>query len=88
MVFPESDYDNDAFGYSNGQYTFTHNAFGADMFRYSANFGQNWTQWQNWEDTTTIDPKAFDDNFWEGQHIMVQCTSAVSFQTDQLSNYP
>ena len=75
MVFPQNDYDNDAFGFSNGQYTFTHSAFGADMFRYSWNFGQNWTQWQNWEDTTTIDASVFDDkaNFWEGQHIMVQC---------------
>ena len=73
MVYPNSDYDNDAFGYNNGQYTFTHQAFGADKFRYSTNFGQNWTEWRNWEDTTTIDEKEFEGNFWEGQHIMVQC---------------
>lgn len=73
MVFPESDYDNAAFGFSNGQYTFTHSALGADMLRYSANFGQNWTAWRNWEDTTTIDESDFDNNFWDGQHIMVQC---------------
>lgn len=77
MVFPDNEYDNTAFGFSNGQYTYTHNAFGADKFRYSWNFGQNWTQWQDWEDTTSIDASVFDNpaNFWEGQHIMVQCKS-------------
>ncbi|KII88464.1 glycosyltransferase family 5 protein [Plicaturopsis crispa FD-325 SS-3] len=80
MVFPEADYDNDAFGYSNGQYTFTHKAFGADMFRYSWNFGQNWTTWKNWEDVTTIDSNVFDDSalFWTGQHIMVQYWSQAT----------
>lgn len=77
MVFPNADYNNDAFGYSGGQYTYTHSALGADMFRYSWNFGQNWTQWTNYEATTTMDASLFDnsDNFWEGQHIMVQCMS-------------
>lgn len=75
MVFPASEYDNSAFGFSNGQYTFTHKALGADMFRYSWNFGQNWTTWTNWEDTTNIDAGVFDnsDLFWPGHHIMVQC---------------
>ena len=75
MVFPESDYDTESFAFSNGQYTFTHQAFGADLFRYSTNFGQNWTQWQNWQDTTTIDAAEFegDGMFWQGQHLMVQC---------------
>ncbi|GJE90808.1 apha amylase catalytic domain and glycogen synthase DULL1-like domain-containing protein [Phanerochaete sordida] len=78
MVFPDSDFDNEAFGYSNGQYTFTHNALGADQFRYSTNFGQNWTEWRNWEDTTTIASSEFDGNFWDGQHIMVQYWSALA----------
>lgn len=78
MVFPENDYDTDgSFTFSNRNYTFQHRAFGADMFRYSWNFGRNWTQWKNWEDTTTIDPSLFNtpDNFWSGQHLMVQCAS-------------
>lgn len=76
MVFPESDYDNDAFSYSNGEYTFTHQAYGADMFRYSTNFGQNWTSWQQWEDVTSIAGAEFSGSgmFWEGEHIMMQCT--------------
>ncbi|EKM55582.1 glycosyltransferase family 5 protein [Phanerochaete carnosa HHB-10118-sp] len=78
MVFPESDYDNAALSSSNGQYTFTHNALGADMLRYSTNFGQNWTAWRDWEDTTTIDASEFDGNFWDGQHVMVQYWSALA----------
>ncbi|KAN0123743.1 glycosyltransferase [Russula decolorans] len=80
MVFPESDYDNDAFGFSNGQYTFSHTAYGADSFRYSWNFGRNWTQWKSWEDTTYIDAGVFDtpDNFWQGQHILVQYWSSFA----------
>lgn len=76
MIFPENEYDtNSSFGFSNGQYTFAHKAYGADMFRYSWNFGQNWTAWANWEDTTTISKDVFQnsDNFWDGDHIMVQC---------------
>ncbi|OCH94959.1 glycoside hydrolase family 13 and glycosyltransferase family 5 domain-containing protein [Obba rivulosa] len=74
MVFPESDYDNDAFGFSDGQYTFTHSAFGADMLRYSWNYGQNWSDWRQWEPVTSINASVFDDSdiFWQGQHIMVQ----------------
>ncbi|KAI0302169.1 modular protein with glycoside hydrolase family 13 and glycosyltransferase family 5 domains [Russula brevipes] len=74
MVFPESDYDSSAFGFSNGQYTFSHKAYGADSFRYSWNFGRNWTDWKNWEDTTFINSSVFDsqDDFWPGQHILVQ----------------
>jgi alpha-1,3-glucan synthase len=81
IVFPGSDYDNSAFGFSNGQYTFSHKAYGADSFRYSWNFGRNWTQWKSWEDTTFIDSSVFDnpDNFWPGQHILVQCKFVIAF---------
>ncbi|KAJ8584921.1 glycoside hydrolase family 13/glycosyltransferase family 5 protein [Rhizopogon salebrosus TDB-379] len=80
MVFPDSDYDNGAFGYSDGQYTFTHQAYGADMFRYSGNYGQSWTNWTSWENVTTIPSDILTnvDNWWEGQHIMMQYWSAVA----------
>jgi alpha-1,3-glucan synthase len=85
MVFPENDYDNDSsFGFSNNQYTFAHKAYGADMFRYSWNFGQNWTQWANWEDTTIISQSVFQgsDKFWDGDHIMVQCQLLVLLHSE------
>ncbi|EIN07319.1 modular protein with glycoside hydrolase family 13 and glycosyltransferase family 5 domains [Punctularia strigosozonata HHB-11173 SS5] len=80
MVFPNSDYNNTAFTYSNGQYFFEHTAYGADMFRYSWNFGMNWTDWASWEDTTTIDKEVFSSssNFWDGDHIMVQYWSQAA----------
>ena len=75
MVFPDSDYDGSALSVSGGTYTFTHQAFGADKFRYSANFGQNWTDWQPFEATSTLQASLFQDkaNFWKGDHVMVQC---------------
>jgi alpha-1,3-glucan synthase len=76
MVFTENDYDtNSSFTLTGDSYTFTHRAYGADMFRYSWNFGQNWTDWANWEDVTTINKSVFQDTdlFWEGNHIQVQC---------------
>ncbi len=75
MVFPENDYNNSALTNSDGKFQFTHTAYGADMFRYSWNYGQNWTNWTNWEDTTTIDTSKFEGTkmFWDGNHIMVQC---------------
>ena len=75
MIFPKNDYDDASFGFDNGEYTFTHRAKGADLFRYSWNFGKNYSQWTAWENVTHIPKSSFEnsDNWWEGQHIMVQC---------------
>jgi alpha-1,3-glucan synthase len=81
MVFQSADYDNDAFGYSDGSYTFTHKALGADKFRYTWNYGKNWTDWAPYEDVTTIPGSLFvptPDMFWEGQHLIVQYWSEVA----------
>ncbi|KAF8625783.1 hypothetical protein AX15_005173 [Amanita polypyramis BW_CC] len=84
MVFPENDYDTSGvFTFSNDQYSFTHKALGADKFRYSWNFGRNWTDWQNWEDTTVISQSIFQgsDLFWSGDHIMVQYWNQATLST-------
>lgn len=90
MVFPESDYNSSAFGFSNGQYTFSHGAFGADSFRYSVNFGYNWTEWKFWEDTTFIDASVFEgpEYFWQGQHIMVQCEYRLAIIRAYTEQFP
>jgi alpha-1,3-glucan synthase len=82
MVFPEADYDADALAVSDGKYTYTHNALGADKFRYTWNFGKNWTTWTDYEDTTSIDSALFkgEECFWEGDHIIVQCASDSSLR--------
>ncbi|KIO16968.1 hypothetical protein M407DRAFT_12567, partial [Tulasnella calospora MUT 4182] len=62
------DYDSTAFTYASNQFTFTHKAFGAEMFRYSWNFGENWTDWTAIEAVTTIPETTFDHDdtmFWE-----------------------
>lgn len=76
MVFPNNDQDDASFGFDNGEYTFTHQAKGADLFRYSWNFGQNYSQWTAYENVTHISRNVFETsaNFWKGQHIIVQCT--------------
>jgi len=75
MVFPNNDYNSTTLATSNGNYVFTHSAFGAHLYHYSWNFGRNWTSWHAWEDVTTIKSAIFDDpgNFWAGKHIMMQC---------------
>ena len=75
MIFPANDYNSTAFTSRDGNYVFTHSAFGAEIYRYSWNFGRNWTAWAPWEDVTTIKTSVFDDpdTFWGGEHIMVQC---------------
>ncbi|KAI6005611.1 glycoside hydrolase family 13/glycosyltransferase family 5 protein [Pisolithus albus] len=80
MVFPESDYDDSALEYTDGEYKFTHKAYGADMFRYSGNFGRSWSNWTNWENVTVIPTSVFSNssNFWAGQHIMVQYWNAAA----------
>ena len=79
MVFPDENYDSTAFTYSNGQYQFNNSAFGADMLRYSWNFAQNWTEWLPWSDQTTMNASYFDEsaNFWDGQHVIVQCMRCI-----------
>lgn len=80
MVFPNNDYSTDSFTFTDGRYHFAHKAYGADKFRYSWNFGKNWTTWQDWQDTTDIEATVFDneENWWEGAHIMMQYWSEHS----------
>lgn len=94
MIFPSADYDNDAFGLDSGsgKYTFTHQALGADMFRFLWNYGQNWTTWTAYEDVTSIDKSLFDndENWWAGEHIIVQCKCSYSYTSmccDLLINF-
>ncbi|PVF98937.1 putative cell wall alpha-1,3-glucan synthase [Serendipita vermifera] len=82
MVFPESDYDTgEALKIQGDKYVFNHQAKGADLFRYSWNFGRNYTSWVPYEDATTIPKPVFDqceECFWEGQHIIVQYWAELS----------
>jgi hypothetical protein len=80
MINATNVYNSSLFTKSGDNFLFNHNAYGADKFRYSWNFGVNWTEWKDWEDQTTIAKSQFvgDDYFWDGHHIMVQCKFNVS----------
>ncbi|KAL1410802.1 hypothetical protein Q8F55_001744 [Vanrija albida] len=80
FVFPENDYNNSIFHKDGDTYTVNHNAWGADMFRYSANFGQSWSRYQPYEASTTLNATMFKEknNWWKGEHVMVQYYSKVA----------
>ncbi|CAK5276043.1 unnamed protein product [Mycena citricolor] len=88
IVFPLNDYNSSLFTYDGGagQYTFTHVALGAEKFRYSPDYGQNWTQWKAWEATTTIDKSVFSgsDMSWQGDHIMVQYWNSMTMTVESV----
>jgi len=88
MVFPNADYDGDAFGFENGEYVWTHKAFGADLFRYSGNFEQIWSQWMPWENVTTIPGSTFDGTWWDGLHLTMQCASPFPKASNLLTSPP
>lgn len=75
MVFPDRDYDTSGLTESGGQWTFTHKAVGADMFRYTWNYGANWTDWKAYESSTNIDSSLLisKDHIWKGGHVIMQC---------------
>lgn len=84
MVFPDADYDGSAFAEDGSNMKFTHSAIGADMFRYSVDFGITWSQWATYESTTTVDNSTFfnsKDNWWPGKHIIVQCEPSLLYQS-------
>ena len=43
--------------------------------RYSVNFGRGWTEWKDWEDTTTIPKPACKNKklFWKDNHVIMNC---------------
>lgn len=77
MVWPDNEYDTEgSFTRSGDSYSFTHKAYGADYYRWSADFGKSWGSWTAWEDTSNLNASRFTDPdiFWDGHHIVVQCT--------------
>lgn len=81
MVYPQSaDYSDSLFSVSDGQYTLNHAAPGADKFRYSADFGQTWTAWEDYAQTSTLNATLFEDKtlWWKGHHVVVHYWSELA----------
>ena len=78
MVFPSLDYDNSVFTETDSGYLVNHTAIGADRIRYTWNYGQNWTDWYDWEATTVIKKSEFPNGFWVGQHIILEYWNEIA----------
>ncbi|PYH89723.1 putative alpha-1,3-glucan synthase [Aspergillus ellipticus CBS 707.79] len=69
-------------------YFIQHEATGADQFRYSTNFGGDWSNWTTYTGAnTTVDfPKwsGTDDQKWVGTHIKVQYFSRLTASSDYI----
>ncbi|KZO95858.1 glycosyltransferase family 5 protein [Calocera viscosa TUFC12733] len=72
LIDSSQDYDNDAFGWDGSEYTFTHKAIGADLVRYTWNYGQNWSDWQAYQNVTTMPAANFEGQWWSGNHVIMQ----------------
>ncbi|KAL7424549.1 hypothetical protein Q5752_000233 [Cryptotrichosporon argae] len=78
MVYPDNDYSTTLLSVSDGTYTANHSAAGADKYRYSGNFGQTWSAWADYEQSTTLNASLFENNWWDGDHVLVQYWSAIA----------
>ncbi|RXK40574.1 alpha-1,3-glucan synthase [Tremella mesenterica] len=79
MVFPiDADYNDNLLSVSGDTFTLNHSAPGADKFRYSGNFGQTWSPWQDYETTSTLNATLFANNWWKGYHVQVQYYSKLA----------
>ncbi|KAI9736784.1 MAG: hypothetical protein M1834_000988 [Cirrosporium novae-zelandiae] len=71
---------------SNGSYTVTHSAPGADLWRYSLNFGTTYSDWMHYSGgNDTLAPRNWTGTSaqaWEGQHVIVQYWSRISGSSD------
>lgn len=84
MVYPSADYSSTLFSSSGGTYSLNHSAAGADMFRYSADFGQTWSGWGIYEAQSTLNSTMFANHWWKGDHVVVQYWSKIAGTGNQL----
>ncbi|GLA32170.1 hypothetical protein AnigIFM63326_011309 [Aspergillus niger] len=72
----------------NGSYYVQHDAAGADQFRYTTDFGLNWSNWTDYTGgNTTIEFPTWtgtDAQKWEGTHIRVQYFSRLTGSSDYI----
>lgn len=86
MVWPvDADYNPNLLSVSNGVYTLNQSAPGADMYRYSADFGQTWAAWTNYQaGSAELNATLFAKPAWKGDHVMVQYHSNIAQTSNQL----
>lgn len=95
MVFPASanySYDMLFKDAENNLYV-SHKAAGADMFRYSLNFGTTYSDWENYGNganpNTTLAPKVWSGTKlqdWNGEHVIVQYWNRLVGSSDHVQH--
>ncbi|KAJ5344880.1 hypothetical protein N7452_002884 [Penicillium brevicompactum] len=88
LISPLSNYSSTLVSKSDDTYYVQHNAAGADLFRYSSDFGRSWNNWTTYEGgKTAVDVPVFDGPKtmkWEGTHIRVQYFSRLTGSSDYM----
>ncbi|KZN91053.1 Cell wall alpha-1,3-glucan synthase PcAgsD [Penicillium chrysogenum] len=88
LISPLANYSTTLVHKSNDDFYIQHRAAGADMFRYSSDFGRSWNNWTTYlggNTTVTIPPFAGPDSRkWEGTHIRVQYFSRLTGSSDYI----
>ena len=88
MVYPRTaNYSTSLlFGDDDGGLYVSHHAPGADLWRYSLNFGTTWSDWLPYTgDNSTLAPKIWSgtkDQDWKGDHVQVQYWGALAGSSD------
>ncbi len=95
MVFPNSANYSHSMLYkdaANNLYV-SHKAAGADMFRYSLNFGTTYSDWEEYSSgenpNTTLAPKIWSGTKlqnWDGEHVIVQYWSRLVGSSDHVQH--
>ena len=95
MVFPSSANQSTTmlFKDANSSLYVSHKAAGADMFRYSLNFGTSYSVWEDYcngaNPNTTLAPKVWSGTTlqdWSGEHVIVQYWSRLAGSSDHVQH--
>ncbi|KAJ5534138.1 hypothetical protein N7527_000392 [Penicillium freii] len=88
LISPLANYSSTLVHKSNDNLYLQHRAAGADMFRYSSDFGRSWNEWVTYKGgNTSITIPRFtgtDSQKWEGTHIRVQYFSRLTGSSDYI----
>ncbi|KAL8283489.1 hypothetical protein RQP46_005592 [Phenoliferia psychrophenolica] len=88
MIFPAStaaNYYNPLLTPEDGHYYLNHQSYGASSFRWSSDYGQNWSPWNAWESRTQLEETDFNTtDMWDGKHVKVQYHSELAASSDHV----
>ena len=94
IVFPSANYSSSLlFKNADDSLYVSHKAAGADMFRYSLNFGTTFSDWEEYpvgrDPNSTLAPKVWSGTKlqdWEGEHVIVQYWSRLVGSSDHIQH--